>query len=53
MATYSGQVIRWDDAVKSNLSYLPDRLAWDAEPRSKPGPDGVYPCPTPGVTKVL
>lgn len=53
MATYSGKLVAWDDAVKSELSYFPDRLAWDAEPKSKAGPDGVYPCAIPGVTKSL
>ncbi len=53
MATYSGKLIAWDDAVKSELSCFPDRLAWDAEPKSKPGPDGIYPCAVPGVTKAL
>ena len=51
MATYSGKLVRWDEAVNSELNLLPQRLAWDAEPKSKPGADGVYPCATPGVTK--
>ncbi|MCY3020631.1 MAG: Gfo/Idh/MocA family oxidoreductase [Planctomycetota bacterium] len=51
MATYSGQTVSWDNAVKSEYSYMPERLAWDAVPKSKPGPDGVYPCAIPGVTK--
>ena len=29
----------------------PKRLAWDAEPRVKPGADGCYACAIPGVTK--
>ena len=53
MATYSGKLVTWDEAIKSDLAYLPDRLAWDADPKSKPGPDGVYPCAIPGVTKAL
>lgn len=53
MATYSGQLITWDKAVQSPLSYLPERLDWEAEPKSKPGPDGIYPCAIPGVTVVL
>jgi predicted dehydrogenase len=51
MATYSGKLVTWDEAVKSDLTYAPERLAWDAAPRSKPGPDGIYPCAMPGVTK--
>jgi predicted dehydrogenase len=53
MATYSGQLVTWDDAVKSERSDFPGRLAWDAVPGSKPGADGIYPCAVPGVTKVL
>ncbi|MEW6306492.1 MAG: Gfo/Idh/MocA family oxidoreductase [Verrucomicrobiota bacterium] len=53
MATYSGKLIPWDDAIKSDLNYFPDRLDWKAEPKSKPGPDGIYPCAIPGVTKAL
>ena len=53
MATYSGKLLKWDSAVESKLTYAPDRVDWDAEPKSKPGPDGVYPCAIPGVTKLL
>jgi predicted dehydrogenase len=53
MATYSGQLVTWDDAVKSTVTYAPDRLAWDAPPRSRANPDGVYPCAMPGVTRAI
>lgn len=51
MATYSGQVVKWDDAVARGPSEAPDRVAWDAKPKSLPGPDGFYPFPMPGVYK--
>ena len=51
MATYSGRVVTWDEAFNSDLSLGPERLAWDAEPPVKPGPDGIYPCAIPGITK--
>ena len=51
MATYSGQVVTWDNAIKSELDLSPERLDWDAEPRVKPGADGCYACAVPGVTK--
>jgi len=51
MATYSGKLVSWEDAARSELSLLPERLAWDAEPKSKPGADGTYPCAIPGVTR--
>lgn len=53
MATYSGKLITWDEAVKSDLSYAPETIAWDAAPRTRPGPDGIYACAMPGVTKAL
>lgn len=53
MASYSGQLITWEQGVKSELTYAPERIAWDAEPRSKPGRDGIYPCALPGVTKLI
>ena len=53
MATYSGQLVTWDEALKSNLTYAPERIAWDAAPRSQPGPDGIYPCAIPGITKAV
>ncbi len=51
MASYSGQVVRWDDAVARGPSEGPERLAWDAKPRSMPNPDGLYPFPLPGMYK--
>ncbi len=51
MATYSGQVVRWDDAVQSQLDLSPPAYSWEAPPPAKPLPDGSYPCATPGVTK--
>ena len=32
MATYSGQVVKWDDAVAKGPDEMPERLAWDAKP---------------------
>ena len=51
MATYSGKVVKWDEAIKSQLDLAPKNLAWDAETPVKPGPDGIYACAIPGVTK--
>ena len=53
MATYSGQKIEWDEALASNLNYMPEKLAWDALPKSLPGPDGLYKIPMPGQAEVL
>jgi hypothetical protein len=51
MATYSGKVVTWDNAINSELDLSPERLAWDAEPRVQPNADGCYACAVPGVTK--
>ena len=38
MVTYSGKVIDWTDAINSEISYFPEHLAWDANPKSMPRP---------------
>lgn len=53
MATYSGQEITWEQALNSDLDTMPKTLAWDAAPGPKPGSDGMYPAPIPGVTRVV
>ncbi len=53
MATYSGQLITWDEAMKSEISLVPSNLSWDSQPPVKPNEDGLYPIPVPGKTKVL
>lgn len=52
MCTYSGREISMEDALKSEVNYFPDKLAWDALPKSLPGPDGMYEVPMPGISKV-
>ena len=51
MATYSGQVVKWNEAVEKGASEFPKTLAWDAETPVKPDKDGNYPIPVPGVYK--
>jgi myo-inositol 2-dehydrogenase / D-chiro-inositol 1-dehydrogenase len=51
MAAHSGNIVKWDEAINSQVDLTPKVLAWDAEPLVKPGPDGCYSCPVPGVTK--
>lgn len=53
MATYSGQLIEWESALNSEISLMPNKYAWNAEPPVLPGKDGMYACAIPGVTKVL
>lgn len=51
MATYSGQVVKWDEAIAKGPQESPEQIAWDAVPRHVPGPDGWYPFPIPGQYK--
>jgi len=53
MATYSGKMVTWDEAFKSELSLAPDRYDFAATPPVLPEKDGLYPCAVPGVTKVI
>jgi predicted dehydrogenase len=53
MATYSGKVIEWKDALASNIDLSPKSYAFDAEPPVQPDKDGNYAIAVPGVTKVL
>jgi len=52
-ATYSGQTIKWDEALASNISLMPERFAWDANPKLMPDEKGLYPIAMPGQTKVI
>ncbi|RKQ43158.1 putative dehydrogenase [Roseivirga pacifica] len=52
MATYTGQVITWDQALNADQQLMPDELTWNDTPPTTPDANGNYPIPTPGVTKV-
>jgi len=52
-ATYSGQTIQWDEALKADNSLMPETLSWTAQPKVLPDANGLYPIPTPGKTKVI
>ena len=51
LATYSGKVVKWDEAVASNLTQFPKVLAWDAPAPVQKDADGNYPIPMPGAFK--
>ena len=55
MACYSGKELTMDEALNHGKAIFPyDReLDWEAEAPVKPGDDGRYEVPTPGVTNVL
>jgi predicted dehydrogenase len=50
MATYSGKLVKWDDAMNSNINLFPDKIAWDAMPKVLPDQNGFYPVAVPGKT---
>jgi hypothetical protein len=52
-ATYSGQVITWEQAMKSSFTLAPQRHTLEADPPTKPDADGNYPMPVPGVSKYV
>jgi hypothetical protein len=41
-ATYSGRIVKWDEAVERGPSLMPERLAWDADPPVLPDENGSY-----------
>ncbi|HET8736541.1 MAG TPA: Gfo/Idh/MocA family oxidoreductase [Pricia sp.] len=53
MATYSGKIIKWDEAMPSDHDLAPDELTWDSPAPVQPLEDGTYKIPTPGETEVL
>ena len=55
MATYSGQEIKWEDALNSPkvISPVDKFTSMDDVPPTVPDEDGRYTIPMPGVTKVM
>ena len=53
LATYSGRVVTWDEAINSNIELGPKNYAFDAEPPVLPDADGRYPVPVPGESVVV
>ena len=53
MATYSGQMITWDEAVRSAVSLAPARYALDAVPPTAADAAGLYPVAVPGVSRAF
>lgn len=53
MATYSGKMVTWDEAMGSDVSLMPQEYAWDAIPPVVPDSSGNYPIPVPGATNVV
>jgi len=51
MATYSGAVVDWDEAINSDLDLMPSHYDWHADPPVLPDDEGRYAVPIPGVTR--
>lgn len=51
MATYSGRVVTWEEAIGSTLRLAPQRYAMDAQPPTLPDAEGNYAAAVPGVTR--
>jgi predicted dehydrogenase len=53
MATYSGKIVKWDDALAKGIDLSPKNYDFSATPPVVPNKDGYYPVPVPGKTKVM
>ncbi|MBI3462396.1 MAG: Gfo/Idh/MocA family oxidoreductase [Planctomycetes bacterium] len=53
MATYSGKVVTWEEALNSNISLAPQEYSFKATPPVVPGPDGYYAIAVPGQSRVV
>jgi predicted dehydrogenase len=51
LATYSGNLVKWDEAVELMPDTFPTELTWAANPPVMPDEQGNYPIPVPGVYK--
>lgn len=49
IACYTGKVIKWDEAINSNIDLLPEVFAWDANPKVMPDENGLYKVAVPGI----
>ncbi len=52
MATYTGQVITWDEAMKMEHSLVPELHSFNDQAPVLPDEDGNYPIPIPGITNI-
>ena len=53
MATYSGQKVKWDEAVQLATPMTVDAEEWTATAPVQPDADGRYAIPIPGVTRFV
>ncbi|PRD56328.1 Gfo/Idh/MocA family oxidoreductase [Sphingobacterium gobiense] len=53
IACYTGKVIKWDEAITSEIDLSPDIYAWNALPKIIPNESGEYPYAIPGKNTSL
>jgi len=55
ISCYTGKTVTWEKVNQSDFYYppKPEECRDDMEPPTKPGPDGAYPVPVPGITEML
>ncbi len=55
LSCYTGKEVTWEQVMASDYYYppKPEECRDDMEPPTKPGPDGSYPVPAPGRTKMI
>jgi hypothetical protein len=53
MATYTGRVITWEQAMDSKEDLSPSAYTWDAAPPILPDENGQYPIAIPGITRFV
>ena len=55
LSCYTGKEVTWEQAMASDYYYppKPEDCRDDMEPPTKPGPNGSYPVPAPGRTKMI
>lgn len=53
IACYTGRQLSWDKAANSDFAFQPPDGDFQTEPPVRPGPDGLYPVPIPGQTKLV
>ena len=55
LSCYTGKEVTWEQVMASDYYYppKPEECHDSMEPPTKPGPDGSYPVPAPGRTKMI
>jgi predicted dehydrogenase len=52
-AVHTGAYVTWEEMLNSNFQFVADidHMTFDTPAPLHEGPDGIYPCPQPGLTK--